>query len=367
MNHPEDQAQPEDLSTRKTRHLEICIDAERFEVETGRSRFDEVHLLHRSLPEIDEARIDTSTTFLGKSVRMPLFVSSMTGGSAAGYQANKQLAEAAEQLGIPVGMGSIRILFRKPEVLEHFQLKRFAPSVPVFANIGGVQLPSMDHGEIYRMLDALEVDGIAIHLNPGQELFQVDGDRDFSGILEGIRRFCASAPVPVIVKETGFGISPGEVETLFEAGASYVDLAGSGGTNWAQVESYRLSPEERLAAQEFGDWGAPTALLLAALGRNRTGVLASGGVRTGMDLLRSLALGAELAGTALPFIRAVHSRGVEGAVAYGRRVEKVLRTGMLLTGTARVEELRTAPLRLSEALKADARALSRAARGEGAE
>lgn len=363
MSTPEDLAQPEDLSTRKSRHLEICIDEERFEVETGRSRFDEVHLVHRSLPEINDSQIDTGVTFLGQRVRMPLFVSSMTGGSAEGYQANKQLAEAAQELGIPVGMGSIRILFRKPEVLEHFQLKRLAPSVPVFANIGGVQLPEMDHDSIYRMLEAIEVDGCAVHLNPGQELFQVDGDRDFGGILEAIRSFCAASPVPVIVKETGFGISPREAQLLFEAGASYVDIAGSGGTNWAQVESYRLSPQEQLAAQEFGDWGAPTALLLAALGRERSGLLASGGLRTGMDLVRSLALGAELGGTALPFIRAVHALGVKGAVRYGRRVEKVLRTAMLLTGSRTVAELRRAPIWLDRSLREDAAALLEADSG----
>ncbi|MFW6249616.1 MAG: type 2 isopentenyl-diphosphate Delta-isomerase [Alkalispirochaetaceae bacterium] len=357
MSQTESQRQPEDLAGRKSRHLEICIDEERFLVETGRARFDEVHLLHRALPELNEEELDTTVEFLGAPVSMPLFVSSMTGGSAEGYNANKQLAQAAEALGIPVGMGSIRILFRKPEVLEHFQLKRFAPSVPVFANIGGVQLPAMSHPEIFEMLRRIEVDGVAVHLNPGQELFQPDGDREFRGILDSVKRFCDGSPVPVIVKETGFGISPAEIRSLKEAGARYVDIAGSGGTNWAQVESYRLEAEDRAAAQEFGDWGIPTALLLAALGRERSGILASGGIRSGMDLVRAVALGAEAAGTALPFIRAVHAGGVDAAVAYGRRVEKVLRTAMLLSGSRTVSDLRTAPLWLSRELREDAAAL----------
>ena len=351
----------EDLAGRKTRHLEICLDETNFAVETGRSRFDEVHLMHRALPEVNESEIETSVEFLGKRVSMPLFISSMTGGSAEGYLANKQLAEAAEELGIPVGMGSIRILFRKPEVLEHFRLKRYAPSVPVFANIGGVQLPKMNHPEIFTMLQRLEVDGVAVHLNPGQELFQLDGDRNFRGILEATQRFCEKSPLPVIVKETGFGIAPADVNRFLDAGVRYVDIAGSGGTNWAQVESYRLEEASlREAAQEFGDWGVPTPLILAALGRQREGILASGGVRNGMDVLRSLALGAEAVGTALPFIRAVHRGGAEAAVAYGRRVEKVLRTGMLLTGSRRPEQLRSIPIWLSKSLQEDAEAVAKA-------
>jgi isopentenyl-diphosphate delta-isomerase type 2 len=358
MSQTDGKKQPEDLAGRKTRHLEICIDEEQFLVETGKTRFDEVHLLHRSLPELNDEEVDTSIEFLGRKVAMPLFVSSMTGGSAEGYNANKRLAQAAEVLGIPVGMGSIRILFRKPEVLEHFQLKRLAPSVPVFGNIGGVQLPTMSHPEIFEMLRRIEVDGVAVHLNPGQELFQEDGDREFRGILDSIKRFCDGSPVPVIVKETGFGISPAEVRSLKDAGARYVDIAGSGGTNWAQVESYRLEAEDRAAAQEFGDWGLSTALVLATLGREESGILASGGIRTGMDLVRALALGAEASGTALPFIRAVHAGGVDSAVAYGRRVEKVLRTAMLLSGSRRVSDLRKTPLWLSRELRADAAAVA---------
>jgi isopentenyl diphosphate isomerase/L-lactate dehydrogenase-like FMN-dependent dehydrogenase len=161
----------------------------------------------------------------------------------------------------------------------------------------------------------------------------------------------------VIVKETGFGIAPSEVVALKEAGARYVDVAGSGGTNWAQVESYRLEPGERAAAQEFGSWGMSTALILAALGRETPGILASGGIRSGMDVVRAVALGAESAGTALPFIRAVHAGGVDGAVAYGRQVEKVVRTAMLLTGSRTVEELRRSPIWLSKSLEEDAAAV----------
>jgi isopentenyl-diphosphate delta-isomerase type 2 len=292
---------------------------------------------------------------------MPVFISSMTGGSEGAYQVNKDLAVAAQELGIPVGMGSIRILFRKPDVIEHFLLKRYAPDVPVFANIGGVQLPELSHDEIYRMIEHLAVDAIAVHLNPGQELAQPGGDINFEGILDGIRRFCGGSPVPVIVKETGFGIDPETILRLLDAGAAYVDIAGAGGTNWNRVESYRHEdPSITAAIREFDDWGIPTALILGALGRNQRGVLASGGLRTGMDVVKALALGAEAGGLALPFARAVTEGGVSGAVAVGRQLQYVIRTAMALTGCTEISGLREAAMWTDEGFRLDSAALRRA-------
>lgn len=346
------------MSRRKAQHLSICLDDETYVVETNRTRLDEVHLVHRALPEIDEGAVDTSVDFLGTSVALPIFISSMTGGSDGGYQINKDLAAVAEELRIPVGMGSIRILLRKPDVTEHFQLKRYAPSVPVFANIGGVQLPEVDHDEIFRLIDTLGVDAIAVHLNPGQELVQPGGDRDFRGILDAIERFVRRAPVPVIVKETGFGIPPWEIDALQERGVAAVDIAGAGGTNWSRVESYRQEDDTAAAAAtEFDDWGIPTALILASLGRHRAGVFASGGIRNGIDVVKALALGADAVGLALPFVRAVASGGISEAVAYGRQVQYVIRTGMTLMGCTGIRDLRDAPVWIDEALRRDAESL----------
>ena len=346
------------MSRRKTQHLEICLDGEQYHVETGTTRLAEVHPVHRSLPEVDSREVDPSTEFLGRPVAMPVFISSMTGGSEAAYRTNKDLAAVAEALGIPVGMGSMRILFRNPDVLDHFRLKRYAPGVPVFTNIGAVQLPHMSHDEIFRMADTLEVDGIAVHLNPGQEIFQPEGDTDFAGVLDALGRFIERSPMPVLVKETGFGINPREIQTLRELGAAYVDIAGSGGTNWIRVEAYRdADPVVAEAAAEFDEWGLPTGLLLAALGREQRGILASGGIRTGMDVVRALMLGAEGVGLALPFVRAVKRGGVERAIEFGRRLDYVIRTAMTLTGCRRVAELRSAPIWLEDALRRDAEAL----------
>jgi isopentenyl-diphosphate delta-isomerase type 2 len=332
------------IGDRKAQHLEICSDDSQYQVEGGSTGLDGVRFIHRSLPEVNEDEIRTDIDFLGTRVRLPLFISSMTGGSSKSYQVNKLLAEVAQQVGIPVGMGSIRILFRKPEVTDHFRLKEHAPDVPVFANIGGVQLINSDNTQLIDLLHELAVDGVAVHLNPGQELAQPEGDRAFRGVLEGVQRLCSESPVPVLVKETGFGIAPWEAESLLTAGAAYVDVAGSGGTNWITVERYRLHDDDARVAAEFSDWGTPTGPLLQTLGHLRGRILASGGVRTGVDIAKCVALGAHSVGMALPFVRAVQEGGVAAGVALATRLARALRYAMVMTGSATLDALREAPL-----------------------
>ncbi|NBB90931.1 MAG: type 2 isopentenyl-diphosphate Delta-isomerase [Spirochaetes bacterium] len=351
----------ENIGERKARHLSICVDESRYSVESGSAGFDELSFVHRALPEIGAGDIDTGLDFLGMRIRMPLLISSMTGGSDQGYEANKNLARAAQEAGIPVGMGSMRILFRKPEVFDHFYLKRYAPDVPVFANMGGVQIRDFPRQEVIEMIRRLEVDALVVHLNAGQELFQDGGDRDFAGILDGISRFCDASPVPVIVKETGFGIHPGEVTRLLNAGVSYVNLAGSGGTNWVTVEAYRLDGTMQAAADEFASWGTPTAPLLAAVGRREGRIIASGGLRSGMDVAKATAMGAELSGLALPFIRAVVSQGVEGVVEVTQKLRKTLETVMIMTSSRTLEDLRRVTLLRSPGFDKQVRALEQAA------
>jgi isopentenyl-diphosphate delta-isomerase type 2 len=349
-----------DLSTRKAQHLEICVREDEYGVESGTTGFEHLSFVHRALPEIAMEEVDTAVEFLGYRCRLPMFISSMTGGSAEGYQVNKQLARAAQQAGVPVGMGSVRILFRKPEVLDHFRLKELAPDVPVFANIGAVQLRDMKHADIIEMIDRLEVDAVAVHLNPGQELFQPDGDRDFRGVLDGISRFRERVRIPMMIKETGFGIAPSLVGELLNRGADWVNLAGAGGTNWVQVESHRLPPETREAAREFNAWGLPTAVILAALEGRTDRVLASGGVRSGLDLAKATALGARLSGFALPLVRAVTEGGVDGVLSYIERLETVLRNVMMLTGSRTTEDLRQQRLMRTRAFADSVAELQRA-------
>lgn len=287
--------------------------------------------------------VDTSVEFLGARIRFPVFVSCMTGGSEEGFRANRELARAAGRAGVPVGMGSIRILFDHPELFEHFHLKPLAPAVPVLANLGVVQVRDRDHRELVELVRRLEADCLVVHVNPGQELFQPDGDRDFRGTMEPLARLCASAPFPVIVKETGFGISPALVRELVAMGVSYVDIAGAGGTNWVSVESFRLESEAAAEAEEFRSWGIPTGLILAALRGSPAlleRVLASGGIRTGMDVAKSLALGARLAGLALPLARAVRQGGADAVLSVLEGLERTLRRAMLLTGSRDLASLR---------------------------
>jgi isopentenyl-diphosphate delta-isomerase len=337
-----------DFALRKAQHLDICLDHERFKVETTSSLFEGVRFYHKALPEINTSDINLSTEVLGFTVRAPIFISCMTGGSEKGYALNKELAYAAQELQIPVGMGSNRILWKKPDTLPHFQFRKFAPTVPILSNIGAVQIRDMDHGELIEMNKRLEVSAQVIHLNPGQELFQPEGDRDFAGILPAIEKFIAASPHPVVIKETGFGIHPEEVQSLLALGAEAVDLAGAGGTNWIAVEGYRSDDKEQQRAGEFDHWGHPTALLLGALQNTKlpgTGkVWASGGLRSGMDVAKSLALGAGMAGLAMGFAEAVVADGRDGVIQHFEYLEKTLRDVLLLTGSRNLSELQAKPL-----------------------
>jgi isopentenyl-diphosphate delta-isomerase type 2 len=239
-----------------------------------------------------------------------------------------------------VGLGSIRVLFREPALFNHFHVKPIAGDAPVLANIGAVQVRDIDHDRLFDLLNRLEVQALVVHLNPGQELFQPDGDTDFRGLKEAIFRLVEKSPLPVIVKETGFGIRPGLARELLGAGVAYVDLAGSGGTNWVSVESYRREEDDREAADEMRDWGIPTALLLAASRGLDGRVIASGGIRSGLDSAKAVAIGAELVGVALPVIRAVKDGGVEAVIRLFHYLETSFRAVMVLTGSRTINELR---------------------------
>jgi isopentenyl-diphosphate delta-isomerase type 2 len=249
-------------------------------------------------------------------------------------------------------MGSIRILFRKPEAFADFHLRPMAPDVPIFANLGAQQLVEERARDGYKTLEGwlarLEVDAVAIHLNPGQELYQDDGDRDFRGLKAVIGDYLEHAKLPVIVKETGFGIAPDEVDFLLKAGAAYVDLAGAGGTNWLTVEAYRLDAVGYESGEGFRDWGWPTAVLTAAVGHRKGRILASGGLRSGLDVAKAMALGAHAGGLALPLVRALKSAppgaGTQAVVAYVLGLERSLKTAMLLSGSASPTALRKAKL-----------------------
>jgi len=364
-------------SDRKERHLEVCVDPSRFRVETrpGGAGFDRLGFAHRALPELSLDEIDTGVEFLGQRLALPFLVSCMTGGSAGGGRVNRELARVANSAKVAFGLGSFRVLLRDETYLEDFRVKSLLPDVPLLANIGAVVLREAGSAAVLGLAERIEADALVVHLNPGQELFQADGDRDFRGLRAALASLFERSKIPVIVKETGFGIGPAEVRSLLAAGAAWVDLAGAGGTNWIAVESYRLEEGPlHAAAADFDDWGYPTALLLAALARAELPgraaavqplamglpVIASGGLRNGVDVAKALALGAGLTAMALPLVRAVESGGPEAASAFIERVGAGLRSAMLLTSSHNLSELRRGILRFGPGFLEEARELAAA-------
>ena len=287
------------ISDRKNDHIEVCL-REDVRSRAG-SGFEKYRLIHNALPEADFETFPTGTTFLGKSISAPFLISSMTGGTAYGEKINRALLGAAAELGLPFAIGSQRIYLEDAgKTLSGFRAS--APGIPLLANLGAVQLNygyTRDH--CLRAVDMLEADALILHLNPLQELLQEGGDVNFSGLLEKIGNLCSDFPVPVIVKEVGWGIWAETAKQLTDAGVSMIDVAGAGGTSWSEVES-RVSGSERAEklAAPFAEWGIPTAECLTSIREKYPEIrlIASGGIMTGVDAAKAVMLGAEICGMA---------------------------------------------------------------------
>jgi isopentenyl-diphosphate delta-isomerase type 2 len=365
------------LQERKQRHLDICLDRT-VSVESGDTRLSEIAFRHRALPEIHADSVSLASPFLGYMLKMPVMISCMTGGSEEGRQFNNRLARIAGETGLAIGTGSIRVMLRHTETISHFELKKLAPEVPVLANIGAAQLVEYAPSDLVEAVKKIGADALYVHLNPAQELFQDNGDRDFTGWYDGFRRLIDHADFPVLVKETGAGIPPLEGLRLLKAGVSYIDVAGTGGTDWIAVESARKESEKRLASDSFRNWGYPTGELLLAYrqivkaggnaGEFTDGkIIASGGLRSPRDFAVSLACGAAVAAAAMPFIRAVSEGGEEAVYRYITELETGIRAAIILTGSGTLENLRNTSLHISKKLAEDAEELAEEALREGAD
>jgi isopentenyl-diphosphate delta-isomerase len=328
--------------TRKADHLRICLeeDVQFRQLTNGLERY---RFTHYCLPELDFSEINLTTTFLGKRLDAPLLISSMTGGTEEAKIINYRLAEAAQKYRLAMGVGSQRVAVEKPDVAHTFAVRSLAPDALLFANLGAVQL-NYTYGleQCLRVVDILEADALILHLNPLQECIQPKGDTNFKGLLAKIHQLCHQISVPVIAKEVGNGISVTMAKKLIEAGVSAIDVAGAGGTSWAKVESERAENNlQRRLGKTFGDWGLPTAeciLQIREVDPNFP-LIASGGLRDGLEVAKAIALGADLAGLAFPFLQAA----AESPQALDELVQILIaevKTVLFCTGNANLTALK---------------------------
>lgn len=329
------------IKQRKKDHVDLATSGQvDYRQTTG---FERYRLAHNALPEVNMEKTSTRTELLGRSFSFPLFISSMTGGYTDGGAVNALIAEFCEEYNLPFGVGSQRIMLENPEAASSFAIVRErAPGAFIAANIGGAQLAGGLAREKIRLLtDTIEADAVIVHLNPLQELMQSEGDRNFSGIQKGIARLADDCKRPVIVKETGAGISEEVAERLLDAGANVIDVAGAGGTSWAKVENERKS--NRSPQHQFDDWGIPTTeclLQLTELKKNRHfEIIASGGIRSSHDIAKSLCLGAGFTAAAQPVIKAVVKDGAEGLESLYHNWRRELRIILTLLGCEQIDEL----------------------------
>jgi isopentenyl-diphosphate delta-isomerase len=334
-------------SARKDDHIRINLEQD---VQSGLSSgLERYHFIHNALPEIDIEKIDLSTTFLGKRLSCPILISSMTGGHEKAGAINTSLAEAAQEKGLAMGLGSQRAALEDPSTAWTFQVRQVAPDILLFANLGAVQLNyglTVDHCQ--KAVDMIEADALILHLNPLQEALQPEGDTNFSGLLDKIEHVCRKLPVPIVAKEVGWGIAPAVAKKLISAGVTAIDVAGAGGTSWSQVEMHRTQDETHARlASAFVRWGIPTAEVVFSVREALPDIplIASGGLGGGIDAAKSIALGADLTGMASPFLQpAVQS--TQHVIQSIERIMKELRTCMFATGSANITDLRHAGLRV---------------------
>jgi isopentenyl-diphosphate Delta-isomerase len=328
--------------TRKADHIRICLE-EDVEFSRQTNGLEQYRFNHCCLPELDFNEIDLTTEFFGKSLGAPLLISSMTGGTEIAKTINHRLAEVAQKYNLAMGVGSQRIAVEKPEVADTFAVRSIAPNILLFANLGAVQL-NYTYGieQCLRVVEILSADALILHINPLQECIQPKGDTNFKNLLDKIHKLSCKLTIPIIAKEVGNGISGSMAKKLVEAGVKAIDVAGAGGTSWAKVESERAEDSlQRELGITFADWGIPTAECIVEVRQDFPNIplIASGGLRNGLDAAKSIALGADLAGLALPFLKAA-SESPQALDELVRLLLAELATVLFCTGNGNIEALK---------------------------
>ncbi|MBE9475271.1 MAG: type 2 isopentenyl-diphosphate Delta-isomerase [Chloroflexi bacterium] len=332
-------------SSRKADHIRINLDED---VRSGlTSGLEHYHFTHQALPEINLEEVDLGLQVFERSLNAPLLISSMTGGTEQAGKINRTLAEAAQETGIAMGLGSQRAAIENPDLHSTFQVRQYAPDILLFANLGAVQL-NYDYGlaQCQQAVEMIAADALILHLNPLQEAVQPEGDTRFAGLLAKIEAICQELPVPVIAKEVGWGFSEKAARQLADAGVSAIDVAGAGGTSWTQVEMHRAENQDqtRLAAA-FIDWGIPTsqAILNIRASAPQMTIFASGGLRDGIDIAKCVALGASLGGMASLFLKAAN-RSLDSTIETILLIQRQIQVAMFASGVGNIEQLQRTPL-----------------------
>lgn len=330
------------INVRKTEHIRICLE-ENVEGINKSTGLEEIDFIHNALPEIDFNEIDLGTRFLDKPLQAPFLVSSMTGGSKLAGSINQHLAEASEKRGWAVALGSTRALLEGDAHKESFLIRKYAPTVPLIANIGAVQF-NYGYGleECQRIVDLTEADALVMHLNSLQEVVQDGGDLNFKDLLPKIEHIAKNLSVPVGVKEVGFGIDGTVARKLYNAGVSYIEVSGAGGTSWSQVEKLRSKdPLRKAAAEAFNNWGIPTKECIVSVKNalQDVPVVASGGMKTGLDAAKAITIGADVIGFARQLLQAA-TESTESVLETMEQIEMELKMAMLGLGTRTIAELK---------------------------
>ena len=326
------------IQVRKAEHLRLCAEAD-VEFQEKTTWLECVHLVHDAIGGLDCDEISTQATFLGRRLKAPLMISAISGGFAAARDLNRDLAQVAQELGIAFALGSQRPMLEDPSRIGSYAVRRYAPDIPIVGNIGLQQAAARDPKDIARLASSIEADGLAVHLNAAQELGQSEGDRSFAGGLKSLRALTRLLPGRVMVKETGCGISREAARKIKAAGVSILDTSGAGGTSWTRVERLRRGPGPS-AGPWLDEWGIPTAASLWGTARFDFKLVGSGGIRTGLDAAKCLALGADMVGLALPVVRAYARGGRDGVRACLQQVISDLKAVMLLVGARDIPALK---------------------------
>lgn len=350
---PPDSSKASETTLRKDAHLDLCATGDVAPVENS-TLLDCVKLVHCAMPELASSQVSLKTTLFGKQLNAPLLIAGMTGGTPRAGQVNRELAQLAEEAGIAFGVGSQRAMAEQPELSKTFAVREVAPTAVVIGNLGLRQAATMGLDAVRKLSDSIGADALALHLNPGQELTQPEGDRDFQGGYDFVTQLVRAFGDRLLVKETGCGISPEVARRLVDCGVRTIDVSGLGGTSWVRVEQLRASGVAAQIGGLFSSWGIPTAAALASVRRvvgPGVTLIASGGLRTGLDVARALALGADLGGMALPLFRAQQEGGLAGARDALAAILTTLRQAFVLAGARNTREFQSKPKVLVGELK----------------